>query len=193
MEPWSTSSKVWLGIGSCVVFAAVVLLSGRDTRAQQGSPSIIGALPDTTPPSRIEPADVSAAAGTTQEPHAEEEAPTAEIPAPPMVVDVAGLSDQAMPREETTAEEDEQRGDVIRRLGASADPLAVPSVIHALRNDVDIRNRILAIDGLRRAALAGNTDRAITDALADAARSADEVIASQASQALAEIDRATQR
>jgi hypothetical protein len=96
---------------------------------------------------------------------------------------------RVMPVDETTAEENEQRGDAIRRLSAAPGADTAQPLIYALLNDVDIRNRILAIDGLRRAALAGNPDPRINDALVDASRSSDEVIASQARQALAEIER----
>jgi hypothetical protein len=101
---------------------------------------------------------------------------------------VAELSRQAMPLDETTAEENEQRGDAIRRLAAS--PVNTQPLVYALRNDADSRNRILAIDGLRRAALSGSTDRTITIALTEASSSDDEVIASQAHEALADIERA---
>jgi hypothetical protein len=185
MGAWSTPSKVGLGIAFCAVFATVALLAGRDSQLQPAhlapsggdSGSIAKPAAQLAAPMEL-PGD-----RTHDEPSPPASAPAADLA-------VADLSMQVMPVDETTAEENEQRGDVIRRLSAAPAPDTAQPLIYALRNDVDIRNRILAIDGLRRAALAGNPDRGINDALVDASRSSDEVIASQARQALAEIERA---
>jgi len=190
MEAWSTSSKVGLGIASCAVFAIVALLAGRDTRAQPESrvQLAVGAT------RHAESVATSMAPATASEAASEvEELSSPALPPAEDLAAVAELSRQVTPLDETTAEENEQRGDAIRRLGSSQAPGNAQPLIHALRNDVDIRNRILAIDGLRRAALAGNPDRGIYDALVEASRSDDEVIASQARQALAEIERARPR
>jgi hypothetical protein len=124
---------------------------------------------------------------TPEEPAAPDPPPSSDTP------DVADLSRQVMPAEETTAEQDEQRGVAIRRLSATTAAGNVQPLIYALRNDVDVRNRILAINGLLRAALAGNPDRAIQNALIEASTSRDDVIASQARQAQAELERARSR
>jgi hypothetical protein len=82
--------------------------------------------------------------------------------------------------EETTAEEDEQRGNAIRELGKAPGPQAVQTLAYALRSDSDPRNRILAIEALRRAAAAGDDDGAIRNALRQAAASEDETVANHA-------------
>jgi hypothetical protein len=198
MQAWTPAAKVGLGIAACAVFAAVMLLAGRDdTRAQQPPPSRLGESAGSIadPAARLAVRDdgseirarVPSLSSTPDERPEPDSPPTSDIP------DVADLSRQVMTVAETTAEEDEQRGDAIRRLSSVAGASNVQPLIYALRNDVDIRNRILAINGLRRAALAGNPDRAISDALLEASRSGDDVIASQARQALAELERAQSR
>jgi hypothetical protein len=182
MEDWSTSSKVGLTAACCAVFATVLLVAGRKVPAASPAQAHLPAALEASPVPAFPQHEARPAEAALENP-----APSASAPALDDA-SVAELERQAMPMEETTAEENEQRGDVLRRLRASENPAAVPALVYALRNDVDIRNRILAIDGLRRAALAENRDRAIVDALAEASRSGDEVIASQASQALAEIE-----
>lgn len=189
MEAWSTPSKVGLGIAFCAVFAAVVLLAGRDSRPQ---PAHLVPPGGDTGSIAKSGAQLAAPVGLPGDRTRDEPSPPASAAAEDPAV-VADLSMQVMPVDETTAEENEQRGDAIRRLSAAPAADTAQPLIYALRNDVDIRNRILAIDGLRRAALAGNPDRAINDALVDASRSSDEVIASQARQALAEIERGRPR
>jgi hypothetical protein len=93
---------------------------------------------------------------------------------------IARLSEEVMPREETTSEEAEKRGDAIRQLATLPGPQAVQALVHAIRNDVDPRNRILAVEALRKAASGGDTDWVIRDALREASTSSDEVIAAQA-------------
>jgi len=186
MEAWSTPSKVGLGIAFCAVFAAVVLLAGRDSQLQPAH--MVPPAGDSGPFAKSG-AQLTAPVGLPGERTRDEPSTPASAPAEDLAV-VADLSMQVMPVDETTAEENEQRGDAIRRLSAAPAADTAQPLIYALRNDVDIRNRILDIDGLRRAALAGNPDRGINDALVDASRSSDEVIASQARQALAEIERA---
>lgn len=192
METWGTASKVGLGIASCAVFAGVVVTAGReDVPARARLPTAIESAP--LPPAAANSSRAeTAGAMRLPPPTAGVVEPADEMPPQLQGADIADLSRQAMPIEETTAEENEQRGDAIRRLGASASANveAIPALVYALRNDVDIRNRILAIDGLRRAALAGNPDRGITDALIEASRSGDEIIAAQAAQALIELQRA---
>ena len=193
MEAWSTPSKVGLAIAFCAMFAVVLMLAGRDTQAQPPPPNLPGGVRSVAAPGVSPPAREGLSRQRTREdsPVSETDEPPADAPPPEAdLAVVTDLSGQVMPLEESTAEENEQRGDAIRQLGSSTNPQAVPALVYALRNDVDIRNRILAIDGLRRAALAGNSDRAITDVLLEGSRSGDEVIASQAGQALAEIERA---
>lgn len=183
---WSTQQRIWLALGFGAVFVAVVLLAGRESRADSetsaGETRAAGPQ-DSTP---VMPAPVSQ---PVSKPEDEAKPKSASGLPPPDAVEIADLSRQVMPLDETTAEENEQRGDAIRRLASSPAADTTQPLVYALRNDVDVRNRILAIDGLRRAALAGNPDRSIGDALVEASRSSDEVIASQARQALAEIER----
>jgi hypothetical protein len=201
MDSWSTASKVGLAIAACAMFAAVFVLDGRETRSPLASVPPADIAADAAPgstPRRIGMAaakqpDVPSPGSMNVESPAREPSPDAGAEVQPELPDVGALSRQVMPVDETTAEENEQRGDAIRQLGSNPSADSTSALIYALRNDVDVRNRILAIDGLRRAALAGSTDRAIPDALVDASRSGDEVIASQASQALAEIERASSR
>jgi hypothetical protein len=181
MEAWSAASRVGLAVAFCATFAVVVVLAGRDSRAQSAQSSRPMASPEQPPAA---PVHIPLAMPGREEAGATEPAPMADMDA----ASVAELSRQAMPLDETTAEENEQRGDAIRRLAAS--PVNTQPLVYALRNDADIRNRILAIDGLRRAALSGSTDRTITIALTEASSSDDEVIASQAHEALADIERA---
>jgi hypothetical protein len=181
MQGWSTGSKVGLAIAFCAVFATVVLLASRGTRAQPQAR--VQVIVDATPYAKsAAPSSPPAVVAVADDPSPPASAPVEDLPAD------ADLSRQVMPLDETTAEQNEQRGDAIRRLGSSPTVDTAQPLIYVLRNDVDIRNRILAIDGLRRAALAGEPDRGINDALLEATRSSDEVIASQAGQALAEID-----
>jgi hypothetical protein len=100
---------------------------------------------------------------------------------------IARLSQQVMPREETTAEEAEERGNAIRQLAALPGPQAAQALVHAIRNDVDPRNRILAVEALRRAGANGDASWAIRDALREAASSSDEVVAAQARAAYDEL------
>lgn len=100
---------------------------------------------------------------------------------------IARLSEQVMPREETTAEEAEERGNAIRQLATLPGPQAAQALVHAIRNDVDPRNRILAVEALRRAGANGDTGWAIRDALREASSSSDEVVAAQARAAYDEL------
>ncbi|HKU89006.1 MAG TPA: HEAT repeat domain-containing protein [Steroidobacteraceae bacterium] len=192
MGAWSTTSKVSLAVAVSAVFAGVVMVAGGESRAQPSHEVV----------SREAASRVSQAQAQTNDsagivearPSLPPDSETLEIPtiateAPPDTTPVAELSRLVMPLDETTAEENEQRGDAIRQLGASTHPESVPALVYALRNDIDVRNRILAINALLRAGLAGNTDPAIADALAEASRSDDEVVASQAQQALTALDR----
>lgn len=198
MEGWSTASKLGLGIAPAGMFVTVILLAGRhDTQVQQprrhppgeSAESVAGAgarlaVRNDWPEAHMrEPAPGSAPV----EPTAPDPPPASDTP------DVADLARQVMPFDETTAEEDEKRGDAIRRLSASTAAGNVQPLIYALRNDLDVRNRILAINGLLRAALAGNPDRGIENALIEASTARDDVIASQAHQALGELERARSR
>jgi hypothetical protein len=187
---WSTGQRTLLALAFGAMFVTVVLLAGREPRANAETPAGDPRPSEPVTSTPLTPAPASQAATRSQEDRAR--MAVAELPAP-SAVEVADLSRQVMPVDETTAEENEQRGDAIRRLSAAPAADTAQPLIYALRNDVDIRNRILAIDGLRRAALAGNSDRGIDDALVDASRSSDEVIASQARQALAEIEHARPR
>jgi hypothetical protein len=192
MGAWSTTSKVSLAVAVSAVFAGVVMVAGGESRAQPSHEVV----------SREAASRVSQAQAQTNDsagivearPSLPPDSETLEIPtiateAPPDTTPVAELSRLVMPLDETTAEENEQRGDAIRQLGASTHPESVPALVYALRNDIDVRNRILAINALLHAGLAGNTDPAIADALAEASRSDDEVVASQAQQALTALDR----
>jgi hypothetical protein len=100
---------------------------------------------------------------------------------------IARLSEQVMPREETTAEEAEERGNAIRQLATLPGPQAAQALVHAIRNDVDPRNRILAVEALRRAGANGDASWAIRDALREASTSSDEVVAAQARAAYDEL------
>ena len=184
-QDWSARSKVGLAIAFCAVFAGVLMQAGREPRGNDDAPAgnVPGAAPAAMTP-LSPPAAGQPSSGSNRDTH------EAAVPAPPEYhpEDLVESAQQVMPTDETTAEENEQRGDAIRRLSTAPAANAAQSLIYALRNDVDIRNRILAIDGLRRAALAGDPHRGIDDALLEASRSGDEVIASQASQALAEIE-----
>lgn len=80
-------------------------------------------------------------------------------------------------------EEREARGDAIREVGKLSGPQVTEALIAALRNDSDIRNRILAVEGLRRAAAAGDEGGRIREALREASTSANEVIAGHAREA----------
>ncbi len=184
---WSTGQRTLLALAFGTVFVTVVLLAGREPRANAETSAGDPRPSEPVASAPLTPAPASQPVANAQNDPARKAAP--ELPAP-SAVEIADLSRQVMPMDETTAEENEQRGDAIRRLSAAPAADAAQPLIYALRNDVDIRNRILAIDGLRRAALAGNPERGINDALVDASRSSDEVIASQARQALAEIERA---
>lgn len=192
MLDWSTTSKVWLAVAVCAVFSGVLLLAGVESRPRPSSGVARDevALAESPPRSSEAPLAMSPAVPSREAARLVSES-AAEFS--PETAPVVELSRQVMPLDETTAEENEQRGDVIRQLGTSTNPEAVAPLAYAMRNDSDIRNRILAINGLLRAGLAGNPDRAIVDTLAEASRSDDEVIASQARQALAEIERARSR
>jgi hypothetical protein len=192
MESWTTTSKLVLGITCCAVFAAVSLLAGRDSPTKR--------LSADAPRERATSiAGPSSRPGLADRPFATRERKPSSfaVPRTPSTSDppeasderdIAELSRQVMPVDETTAEENEQRGDAIRRLSSSLAMDSTQPLIYALRNDVDIRNRILAINGLRRAALAGNPDPGIEDALVEASRCSDDVIASQARQAVSDIE-----
>jgi hypothetical protein len=93
---------------------------------------------------------------------------------------ISQLRDQVMPQGESTAEDAEDRGNAIRQLATLPGSLAAQALIHVVRNEEDPRNRILAIEGLRRAGAAGDADGMIRDALSEASSSSDEVIAAQA-------------
>jgi hypothetical protein len=162
-QNWSARSKVGLAIAFCAVFAGVLMQAGREPRANPDAPA--GYAPGAEPATRSAlspPPAAQPAFGSNHDLH--EDA----VPGPPEyhAEELVESAEQVMPSDETTAEENEQRGDAIRRLSAAPAANAAQPLIYALRNDVDIRNRILAIDGLRRAALAGNPDRGIVDALA---------------------------
>lgn len=192
MEAWTRASKVGLGVAFCAVFAAVMwLASDEHTRAQALAPKQAGESarfmtdPGARPAIGDEPSPLPMP--THEEPSTRDPPPAADMAA------VTDLSRQVMPVDETTAEEDEQRGDAIRRLSSYTAAGSAQPLIYALRNDTDIRNRILAINGLLRAAHAGSPDRDIDEALIEASRSGDDVIASQARLALAELQRARAR
>jgi len=190
MKHWSSAQRALLAVATLATFTAVLVLAERDgpigasdTTLSTASPPVI-AIPSPPGPETARSQEAASGARVAETEPAALPSSTPESPA-----QVAELTRQAMPVDETTAEENEQRGDALRRLGQSGNADAVSGLVYALRNDVDVRNRILAVDGLRRAALAGNADRTITDALADAARSDDEVIAAQARAALDELGR----
>lgn len=184
---WSTGQRTLLALAFAAMFVTVVLLAGREPRANAETAASDPRATEPLASTPLTPAPASQPAANSEKDRAR--APVPQLPAP-SAAEVADLSRQVMPLDETTAEENEQRGDAIRRLSAAPAADTTQPLIYALRNDVDIRNRILAIDGLRRAAIAGNSNRGIVDALVEASRSSDEVIASQANQALSEIERA---
>lgn len=94
---------------------------------------------------------------------------------------IARLSEQVMPQGETTSEDAEKRGDAIRRLATLPGSQSVQALVHAIRNDADPRNRILAVEALKRSAsVDGDPNRIIRDALREASSSNDEIVAAQA-------------
>jgi hypothetical protein len=190
MSVWNRWQATGLVIASVVTFAGVLMFAGHDPQSLAsttpattvpGAANTVANLPQLSAEKSRQPSHAAEASNPVPKvkPQISRESPA----------QVAELTRQVAPFDETTAEENEQRGDAIRRLGASDNGEAVPGLVYALRNDVDVRNRILAIDGLRRAALAGNTDSRITDALGDVARADDELLAAQARAALGEISR----
>jgi hypothetical protein len=194
MGAWSTTSKVSLAVAVSAVFAGVVMVAGGESRAQPSHEVVSREAASRVSQAQAQAQTNDSAGIVEARPSLPPDSETLEIPtiateAPPDTTPVAELSRLVMPLDETTAEENEQRGDAIRQLGASTHPESVPALVYALRNDIDVRNRILAINALLRAGLAGNTDPAIADALAEASRSDDEVVASQAQQALTALDR----
>jgi hypothetical protein len=189
----STTLKRLGWLGACAaVFISVIMLSTRQLPApQSGAAEMLApaSTPDPERPAAAVPAPARLAdVGPVA--HREEPSNAAASPAVPAQADVAEWVRQAMPVEETTAEENESRGDAIRKLGASPSPDAISALAYALRNDADVRNRILAVNSLRRSALAGNGDSAIVSALREASNAADSTVASVARDALSEIERA---
>jgi hypothetical protein len=87
-----------------------------------------------------------------------------------------------------TSEEGEERGDAIRRLARIPDPQAVLALTQALRTDTDVRNRLLAVESLRRSAEEfADPQWVIRDALRSAADDPDEIISTQARSSYDEI------
>ena len=168
-------------------FAAVIAFANRghsaDTDAESGSDDVVS-VPTVDPgvaanPSRSEkPAAESPAA-----PAASVVAPRHNEPSAEQLKAIADLKQQVVASTpDDTMEEREGRGDAIRQVSNLSGPLAVEALIAALR-DPDRRNRILAVEGLRRAAAAGDKNVAIRDALGEASTSSDEIIAEHAREA----------
>jgi hypothetical protein len=159
--------------------------SGRDPAQAAGEPHLRAQSPSAVHKSSLLPpseAGTSAPGAATATQAASRREPTAE-----QLQTIARLSELVMPREETTAEEAEERGNAIRQLAALPGPQAAQALVHAIRNDVDPRNRILAVESLRRAGASGDAGWAIRDALRETAASSDEVVAAQARAAYDEL------
>jgi hypothetical protein len=159
-------------------FAAVVAFANR------------GDDPEERPAERVATAPAVPAA-TASSPAATQVVSSEVIPAPrrkePTAEQLQAIDDL---KQQVTAstpdapmEEREERGNAIREVSAVSGPQAIQGLIAALRVDSDRRNRILAIEGLRRAAAAGDPGGAIRDALREASTSGDEVIAEHAREA----------
>jgi hypothetical protein len=159
--------KVALAVGCITVFAAVWMTAGEN--------------PHTAAP---------AAKSSLAPPHAppvSPESPSTAVASPPTESSAAQAEpeSEASPNLEAVAEQGEQRRDALRKLGAGPD--AIPELVDAVRNDTDVRTRILAIQALRRAALGGNQDRAITDVLREASLGDDTVVVAHARSVLDQI------
>lgn len=187
----ATRPNAVLSLLAVAAFAAALALANRDRMPWAGS-AMAGA--DSAPSTAGAGANETGNTGSRASSRARIGAPSSQVaaaqrrdPTPEQLQTVARLSEEVMPREETTAEHAERRGDAIRQLGTLPGPQAAEALIHATRNDVDPRNRILAIEALRRAGAAGDANWVIRDALRDASTSSDEVIAAQARAAYDEL------
>jgi hypothetical protein len=86
----------------------------------------------------------------------------------------------AVPTEEASMEVREKRGNEIREIANLHGPQATQALVSALRNDSDIRNRLLAVEALHRAGVDGDADWQIRNVLHDVSLSQDEVVAPHA-------------
>lgn len=174
-----------------VAFATVVAISNRNRLLSLARTAVerSASAPNVLPEARASVARVAqvptsagpaAPAAATAHPAPRKAAPTAEQV---KVIDDLKQSVSARTEEGGAMEEREARGNAIREVGNLSAPQATQALISALRNDSDLRNRILAVEGLRRAAVAGDEDGAIHEALREASTSANEVIAEHAREA----------
>jgi hypothetical protein len=166
-------------------FAAVIAFANRDhfpdTDAEPSGNAVVSAP--------------TAAPGVAASPAPSLEKPAAQLPASPAATAaprhnepsaeqlqaIEDLKQQVVASTpDAPMEEREERGDAIREVSNLSGPQAVQALIAALRGDSDRRNRILAVEGLRRAAAAGDKDGAIREALREASTSSDEIIAEHA-------------
>jgi hypothetical protein len=180
LPAWSPFARIALAASCVIVFGAVWFLAGGDARLAGPAASNTSTFASVAP-ARGSAAGVSPIRSPATSTRAQASTETTES-AP----DAAGASNS----NEAAAAEIEQRRDAIRNLATIGGPGAVAGLANALRSDDDVRNRIYAIDALRRAALAGNADRSITDVLREASTSENVVVAAHARNALEEIERA---
>lgn len=84
-------------------------------------------------------------------------------------------------QEQVRSEEGEERGDALRRLGSIPGPQAVLALGQSLREDADVRNRLIAVSSLQALAERfGDEQWLVRDALRLAMDDQDELLASQA-------------
>jgi hypothetical protein len=94
---------------------------------------------------------------------------------------------QEASRDALDAEEGEDRGVAIRKLESATTPQAVAALVQVLRNDPDVRNRLLAVNALSSLARSGYDTVSIRAELEAAARESDPNVASHAEEAYTEL------
>jgi len=175
--------NVVLGLLAVAAFAVVLGVTNRDRMRTQGLAI------DGQTSARAEAATAGqayAASSSSQDAAAQQPTPRRE-PTAEESQTIARLSEAVRPQGETTSEDAEKRGDAIRQLATLPGPQAAQALVHAARNDDDPRNRILAVEALRRAGAGGDANWVIRDALREASSSTDEIIAAQARAAYDEL------
>lgn len=160
-------------------FAATLAYTNAGSLAGKVAELVRTTRANAAPPASITSVQTSAVASDTAPSVAEEPASIA-VPTPRAPT---ALEMQTFTRlqEQIRSEEGEERGDALRRLGSIPGPQAVLALGQSLREDADVRNRLIAVSSLQSLAERfGDEQWLVRDALRLAMDDQDELLATQA-------------
>lgn len=165
MASWSKAQLLVLGVACVAVFAAVFVTGARTppTAFVASNDTDSGSAAAAPAPIVDSRRQTGRETRTTVTAARAPEPPASEIPAPPV--------------------------DTLHAVAANPTPDDVPRLLDVVQTSSDERNRLLALSGLRRAALAGIRDPAILETLKVVAGSGDDTVAQVARSTLIQIER----